>query len=70
MYTILGDFRTKDKKINTNTIFPLRVEEEGAYLGMGENGSRFKLTTNDGRLICYSDYEPKYIKEINNAIKQ
>lgn len=53
-----------------NNIFPLKVYEEGVYLGMGEYGTRFKLMTNDGKLICYSDYEPRHISEINNIIKE
>ena len=56
--------------MDINKIFPLKVIEEGVYLGMGEYGSRFKLITNDGRKICYSDYEPENIDEINKSVEK
>jgi hypothetical protein len=46
-------------------LFPLRVSSERIYLGMGEYGFRCKLSTQDGDRICYSDYEPDMINEIN-----
>lgn len=71
MKTKLDDFgNTKNNEINMDTIFPLKVEEEDVYLGMGSYGSRFKLTTNDGKKICYSDYIPSYIEKINNVVAE
>ena len=49
-------------------IFPLKIIEEGTYLGMGEYGSRYKLMTNRGEKICYSSYEPEFIDLINKTV--
>ena len=54
-----------DLKKEMKKIFPLKVSCEGIYLGMGENGTRYRLTTNNGDKICFSDFEPNKINDIN-----
>jgi hypothetical protein len=54
-----------DLKKELKKLFPLKVTLENTYLGMGEHGIRYKLSTQSGNGICRSDYEPAMINEIN-----
>jgi hypothetical protein len=59
-----------DLKKELKKIFPLKIISEVTYLGMGESGIRYKLTTNNGDQICYSDYKPLEISNINLLVNQ
>lgn len=57
-----------DLKKEIKKLFPLQVESENVDLGMGERGLRYKISTNNGSKICYSDYEPSNIRNINMMV--
>lgn len=60
-----GEKMESDLKKELKKLFPIRKSSEVIYLGMGERGTRYKLSTQDGERICYSDYKPDMIDEIN-----
>lgn len=58
----------KEQLGHLEKIFPLKVESYGFDYGMGGNGTRYRLKTKDNEVICYSDYAPRNIDEINNSV--
>lgn len=57
-------------KNDIKNVFPLKVIAYDFDYGMGEQDIRYRLETNDGKVICHSDYMPDNIDYINEVVNK